>query len=156
MESAAQTTALIDKILLAVLPLVGVLVGAYLQYRFSRRAESERHERSLRSDAYAAYLRAAGEAETMKSTPDPDRRADILARAISAKALVCVHGSTQVVTALARFEGVGGIGLTPEKRRLFLEFVDAVRRDTGAQGKIDKDTIELILFEREGHRPTSG
>src|SRR5438477_3388886 len=87
------------------LPLLGVLVGAGLQYFFSRSAEVKRHERTLRIDAYSDYLRSVGEAETLKMDPQATRRSDVMARAIAAKARVCVHGSAAVVVALARFEG---------------------------------------------------
>jgi hypothetical protein len=129
------------------LPLLGVIVGAGLQYFFSRSAETKRHERSLRIDAYSDYLRSVGEAETLYATPEPARRSEIIGRAIAAKVGVCVHGSASVVDALSKFEGAPGQGLTPEKKTYFLEFVDAVRADTGAKGvQLSQAAIEKILF----------
>lgn len=128
------------------LPLLGVLVGAGLQYFFSRSAEIKRHERTLRIDAYSDYLRSVGEAETMKMDPQAARRSDVLARAIAAKARVCVHGSAAVVSALAKFEGDPESGLTPQKKKYFLEFVEAIRKDVGAHGDLNSEAVEHILF----------
>ena len=105
------------------LPLLGVIVGAGLQYFFSLSAEAKRHERSLRMDAYSDYMQSVGEAETLQASPDPVRHSAILARAIAAKVRVCMHGSASVVDALSRFEDAPGQGLTPEKKKHFLEFV---------------------------------
>jgi hypothetical protein len=44
--------------LTAVLPVVGVLVGASLQYFFTRYLETQRHQRDLRTQAYLDYIRA--------------------------------------------------------------------------------------------------
>ncbi len=130
------------------LPLLGVIVGAALQYFFGRSAESERHERTLRVEAYSDYLRSVGEMESMKTSPDPAYKSAVIAQAIAAKARVCVHGSSSVVKALSKFEGSPGQGLTGEKKRLFLEFVEAVRTDTGTKGaELPQANIEKILFE---------
>ena len=133
----------------AVLPLVGVALGAGLQFIFSRSAEIRRHERVLRVQAYSDYLRSVGEMEGAKAIGDPAKKTDALSRAIEAKARVCVHGSSDVVTALAQFEGDGEKGLTECKKKYFLRFLEAVRADTGAKGaKLSTDSIDKILFER--------
>jgi hypothetical protein len=129
------------------LPLLGVVIGAGLHYVFSRSAEFRRHERMLRVEAYSDYLRSVGEMESIKVSPDPARQSDAFARAIAAKARVCVHGSASVVNALSKFEGAPGQGLTEEKKKYFLEFMAAVRKDSGAQGALlPQIDIEKILF----------
>jgi hypothetical protein len=126
--------------------ILGTTVGATLQYFYSRSAEARRHERELRSAAYAEYLKSVGEMETASKIADLAQRAEIVGRAIAAKARVCVHGSAATVAALASFEGAAGPGLTPEKRVGLLEFIAAVRRDVGAHGKIGEAEINAIVF----------
>ena len=128
------------------LPLLGVVVGAGLQYFFSRSTELKRHKRTLRIDAYSDYLRSVGEAETVKMDPQATRCSDVLARAIAAKARVCVHGSAAVVKALSKFEADPEPRLTPQKKKYFLEFVEAIRKDVGAQGALSSEAVEHILF----------
>lgn len=133
------------------LPLIGVILGAGLQHFFSRSAELKRHKRTLRMDAYSDYLRSVGEAETLKVNPDPTHHSEVFARAISAKARICVHGSASAIEALSRFEGTHGQGLTLEKKKYFLEFVAAVRTDTAAKGtQLSQLAVEKILFGVKG------
>jgi hypothetical protein len=44
--------------LTAILPVVGVLVGASLQYFFSRYLEVQRYQRDLRTQAYLDYIKS--------------------------------------------------------------------------------------------------
>jgi hypothetical protein len=48
-------------VITAVLPMLGVVVGALLQYRLSRASERRKQSESLRDQAYADYLRAVAE-----------------------------------------------------------------------------------------------
>src|SRR6267142_5765264 len=98
-------TALDPVILVGILGMAGVAVGALLQHRLGKTAEVERFRRQLRTDAYAAYLEAVGQSEQLRIIGDPDRRADISAAAILAKARICAFGAGPVVIALAAFEG---------------------------------------------------
>ena len=129
--------------------ILGAIVGASLQYFYSRSAEAKRHERGLRLNAYSDYLRSVGEAETLQSMTDSARRSEIMARAIAAKARVCVNGSAAAVQALSRLEREPGRGLTAEKRSALLEFIAAVRKDMGAPGKVSQAEIEAILFRSD-------
>jgi hypothetical protein len=88
-------------VLLASLPIVGVAVGAILQYLFSRNAEDRKHLLVLRREAYADYLRAVAAVGFAK-----DRESILQARAALAqtKARIAIYGTQSAVAALARFE----------------------------------------------------
>lgn len=147
---AENSIALLSIVMNAVFPLLGVVVGAGLHYFSSRSAEAKRHERMLRVEAYSDYLRSVGEMEGVKKTLDPALQYNAFARAIAAKARVCVHGSAFVVDALSKFEGSPGQGLTDERKKLFLEFMAAVRKDTGAKGaQLKQVVIEKVLFGKK-------
>lgn len=76
---------------------------------------------------------------------------EAFARAIAAKARVCVHGTASVVEELAKFEGSPGEDHTPEKKKYFLQFMTSVRKDSGAKGKnLSEAVIDKILFGRKG------
>lgn len=55
---------------IAILPLLGVMLGAALQFWLSRAAEREKHTEGLRSQAYADYLRAVAAAAHLRSDED--------------------------------------------------------------------------------------
>ena len=56
--------------LVAILPLMGVVIGAILQFWLSRAAERDKHAADRRSQAYADYLRAVAAAAHLGSDED--------------------------------------------------------------------------------------
>ena len=130
------------------LPIITLILGALLSSRLSRSAEDRRNERSMRVQAYSDYLQSIGETEAASN--DPAQQPAAAGRAIAAKARVCAYGSAQVVQALSLFEGAPGTALTDEKKKHLLDFIAAVRTDTGAQGtELPELAIEKILFRNQ-------
>jgi len=115
----------------ALLPLVGVVLGAGLQFLLSRAATREQRAATLRSKAYADYLRAEAASGHLRS--DEDLR-DAHRDAADAKARIAIYGTTDVVRALPRFEEVGAM------------LSDA----TGALLEIDRHADMLEKFDVEG------
>lgn len=127
--------------------LVGVAVGASLNFFFSLSSERTRHERELRAVAYTAYLASIGEMETASALNDTAKLAEARARAIAAKVRICSHGSSEVVRALAVFEEGPAAGPTPAKRAALLKFVSVIRNDLNSPGQVADGDIEKILFQ---------
>ena len=90
----------------AVLPLLGVVIGATMQYWLSRSAESRKQLQLLHSQSYVDYLRSVTRAAHATS-PEGVRLAQ--AQAADAKARMAVYAPSGVIAALARFEEAGAI-----------------------------------------------
>ena len=45
----------------AILPFLGVMIGAALQYFFTRHLDSQKHRRELRTKAYTDYLKCVSD-----------------------------------------------------------------------------------------------
>jgi hypothetical protein len=88
----------------ATLPLLGVVIGAFLQHWLSRTVETKKQLELLRNQAYVDYLRAVAKS-AHRNAPDTLRSA--LADAADAKARIAVYGTPAVIAAMARFEEVG-------------------------------------------------
>lgn len=125
---------------IAVLPLVGVVLGAGLQFLLSRAATREQHATMLRSQAYADYLRAVAASSHLRS--DDDLR-DAHRDAADAKARIAVYGSKEVIEALSRFEESGAVLLNAAASKAFVSLVAAMR--SGA-GRVSERDLELLLF----------
>ena len=123
-----------------VLPLVGVVIGAAMQYWFSRSAEVRKQIELLQSQSYVDFLRAltksayANSAEAIRSA---------LADAADAKARLAVYGTSDVIVALARFEEAGAVLDNPQTKAAFVTLVAAMRQKRGAANATD---LELVLF----------
>lgn len=113
----------------ALLPLVGVALGALLQYWLSRGAEARKQLELLRSQAYVDYLRAVAHAAHASSADD---RRSAVTLAADAKARIAVFGSADVLHALARYEEAGPVLDNSRSTECFLALVLAMRGSTGA------------------------
>jgi hypothetical protein len=83
-----------------VLALVGVMVGALLQWFLTRSAETQKRRQEIRAKAYADYLRSMA-ALTYKGTDTEDEQA--YADVLDAHCRLLVYGSHPVVSAVLNF-----------------------------------------------------
>ena len=128
----------------ALLPLLGVLVGAALQYWFSRTAESRKQIETLQRQSYADYLRAVAKVAHAQSA---EARRTAVADAADAKARIAVYGSAAVVEALAKLEEAGPILDNPPSVDCFLKLALAMRSE-GDRPSIDALRMVLVGGDR--------
>jgi hypothetical protein len=129
----------------ALLPLIGVVVGAAMQYWFSRAAEAKKQIQLLQTQAYVDFLRAVTKSAHATS---PETVRSARADAADAKARVAVYGTSEVIDALARFEEEGAVLDNPKTKATFVGLVGAMRQKQGAASPND---LGLVLFgRREG------
>jgi hypothetical protein len=135
---------------LAIMPLIGVVLGAGLQFLLTRANAREQQTATLRSQAYADYLRAVAAASHLRS--DEDLR-DAHRDAADAKARIAVYGTVDVIRALARFEESGAVLSDGPASRAFVSLVSSMRRNVG---DVSEHEVELLLLgappERRGTR----
>jgi hypothetical protein len=106
----------------------------------SRAATREQHAETLRSQAYADYLRAVAAAGHLRS--DDDLR-DAHRDAADAKARIAVYGSTDVIKALSRFEEAGAVLSDGLAAKAFVSLVSAMRSGAGI---VPEHELELLLL----------
>src|SRR5260221_11838211 len=94
----------------AVLPLLGVVIGATMQYWLSRSAESQKQLQLLHSQSYVDYLRSVTRA-AHASSPEGVRFAQ--AQAADAKAATAAYAPSAVISALHRSQEAGAIPVNP-------------------------------------------
>jgi hypothetical protein len=131
---------------IAALPLAGVVLGATLQFWLSRAAESDKHMKALRDQAYVDYLRAVAAAAHLRS--DEELRDAHLAAA-DAKARIAVYGSATVIVALAQFEETGAVLNSDRSVAAFIALVSRMRPTSAGAASRE---IELVLVGPRGRR----
>lgn len=133
---------------LAISPLIGVLLGAALQFWFSRKAERNKAIETLRAEAYVDYLGGVAASAYVRS--DEDIR--IAHRSLAdAKARIAVYGSPQVISALARFEESGAVLARGHDVKPFLAVVASMRSEVPHVAEHDLEL--LLLGQREKTAP---
>jgi hypothetical protein len=136
-----------------VLPLVGVIVGATIQFVFSRVGESAKAKATLRVQAYVDYIACLSDSAHLSLSRD---KAEIMARATSAKTRISIYGSANVVTALADFEKAGAHIGSNGHRTAALALISAMRNESvGNKQKVSDETLRLVLFGEDRSVNTS-
>ena len=125
----------------AILPLVGILVGAILHHWFSRAAETSKQVSLLRSAAYVDYLRAVAR---LAHSSTSEERSTALLGASDAKARIAIYGTTPVVRALARFEEGGPVLDNADSMQRFVEFVSAAGVSNASPAE-----LKLVLLGKQ-------
>lgn len=123
----------------SILPILGVLVGAFLTYALSRKKDREGQFSELRHEVYADYLKAVAAMAT-------DRTPDSLKSLIDAKARLAIYGSNAVVEKLAAFEVAGASLVDVNSQSAWLELAEQMRFETGSVEKLKSGTLASVLF----------
>ena len=134
---------------IAILPLVGVVLGAVMQFLLSRTAERKKHADALRSHAYSDYLRAVAAMAHPRS--DEDRR-NAVRDLTDAKARIAIYGDSEVVKALARFEEAGAVIKDGPSTQAFFAALSSMRTHHSAVSSRDL-RILLLGAARESDAP---
>ena len=130
-------------LIVAALSLVGVLIGAALQFAFGQRLEARKQFGVQRAQAYIDFFRAV-------SALAQDRSKEQLALAADAKTRICIYGSMTLVQRLSDFERAGAIAAQGAGRAALLELVRAMREDvTHSAIQLRREDLMHILFSRD-------
>ncbi len=129
----------------ALFSFIGVVIGAGLQYVFSRHLDTLRVHREARTKAYTDYLLCVSE------NANPDQMAssdghDLGARTADAKCRVCLYGSSKVVRAFAHFERSGAAIRSPEQQLAFTRMVALMRRDSTSSSTVAEADMQVVLL----------
>ena len=125
---------------LAILPLIGVVLGAGLQFLLTRATAREQQTATLRSEAYADYLRAVAASGHLRS--DEGLR-DAHREAADAKARIAVYGTVDVIRALERFEESGAVLSDGPASRAFVSLVWSIGPNSD---HVSDHELELLLL----------
>jgi hypothetical protein len=132
-----------------VLPLIGVVIGAFLApygaYLFAR--SKEREER--RRDAYIAFLRAIADIANKDAAANNATLIDAVRRA---NLEIMLYGSPQVLEKMRDIIRIADFSL-PEARPAFVAVMVEMRRDVGSKRfQTEANLIEATVFGVDGSK----
>lgn len=130
----------------ALLSLVGLIVGASLQYFFTRHIENQRHVRELRSQAYRDFLKSVCEYANYRPKKDSKEGIELAERTAHAKSRICLYGSTKVIQTYSLWEELGPTMATEEQRAAFISMVKAMRADSGGEAAVNTKDLQNVLL----------
>ena len=128
---------------LALLPIMGVILGAALQHYFSRNLESRKQLALKKSEAYVDYFRAVA----LLAQHAGDKAT--LAMAADAKVRICMYGSPLVIKRLGDFERAGARTDSTQSEFILMALLKEMRKDTGASDSmIEQEELHRVLFRQ--------
>lgn len=134
------------KLLIGFLSFLGVIIGASLQYFFTRHIENQRHLRELRSNAYMDYLKCVCEQAQFKFKPDSKDRMELFSRIADAKYRICLYGSNETINSFAHFEKLGATINSDEQMQTFTKMVSIMRTDSGNELCDNYENLQIVLL----------
>ena len=132
--------------LTGILSFFGVIIGAFLQYFFTRHIESQRHLRDLRSKAYMDYLQCVGEHAQLRHKEHTKERQELFSKTADSKARICLYGSNKTIQAFSIFEKLGASMGSSEQRKAFTNMVSVMRSDSGSEICEQAEDLQTVLL----------
>lgn len=129
----------------AIFSFLGVIIGASLQYFFTRHLDNQKHHRELRTMAYTDYLRCISELANFGKRQSTEGR-ELSANTADAKARICLYGSSTAVQAFAEFERLGATMNTADQRTAFTSMVAIMRNDSSSGQEVELKDLEVVLL----------
>ena len=116
--------------IVALVGIVGVILGAGIQYVFTSRVENKKHFQQLRTSAYVDFLKSTAGTAISQKKQDPEGETAAIALMTDAKSRIAIYGSPEVAAAVADFFRHHGALTTPESFAAFVDIVAVMRADT--------------------------
>jgi hypothetical protein len=130
----------------AIFSFFGVVIGAILQYLFTRHLDQQRAHRDARTKAYTDYLRCVSEhanpAQFLESTDGHE----LGVRTADAKCRICLYGSSAAVAAFAEFEKLGATMKSAKQQAAFTHLVAIMRKDSSGTKNVASGDLQIVLF----------
>ena len=137
-----------DQIVSAMIGAAVVIIAVLL----TRRSETMKHFQSLRTAAYADFIRGvAGLAVMQRRSPQSEEEfikgQEMVVLVADAKARIAIYGSQSVVGSLASLLRGGQTLDSPERTQAFTEICRKMRNDRSAKrGKVTSHDMHFLLF----------
>ncbi len=131
----------------ALLSILGVVVGAFLQNYLARQNNEAKQLLESRNQAYIDFFEAVSLVVSAQRLGNGEQELEQLARLTHAKTRICIFGEESVVRRLATFWEAGATLETESEILAFTRFVLDIRKSLGLKDKKLLHTeVSQLLF----------
>lgn len=137
-----------EKIVIAIIGVGGIALGAILQFVFTRYAESRRHFREMKTNAYVDFVRGASLLNISIQTNDSEKQNEAIKILADTKMRIAIYGSKKVIIELSKYWKYYENEQIPEAKTAFANTISSMRAETSSifEGYLGKE-IEQLLFK---------
>lgn len=131
----------------ALLPIVGIIIGAILQYSFSKHSDELKHQKNLKTQAYVDFLKGVSGLTVAHRNNDKNKKQEFMTLLVDAKTRISIYGSKEVIQKIANFWRADAQVDTPEQKHLFIKICQAMRSDNLKKDQqVENKDISQLLF----------
>jgi len=127
-------------------PVVGIVVGAALQYYASRAFEERKMRRHSRTQTYVDFLRGSAGLAIAQADGDKERMKEYRILLTDAKARITIYGSKEVIHGAAEFFRASGRLDTSEQKQLYLRICEEMRKEGLPSDAAKSTDMAQLLF----------
>lgn len=129
------------------LPLLGVVVGASMQFLFTYSGEKRKLKEALKIQAYVDFVKGLAGANIAAKLSKQKELHDNYALVADARVRIAIYGSSAVILSLAEFFKQGGEVVTEKGKRNLLNACQAMRADIKNENVDFSEISQLIYSE---------
>lgn len=130
----------------AIFSLIGLIVGALLQFLFTQYLDNKKHQRDQRAKAYSDYLQCVSEHANFGYQRNTEEKRKLNAQTADAKCRISLYGAPEVISSFAKFERLGAAMNSKEQCSAFTDMVASMRQDTLGASKVVQADLEIVLL----------
>ncbi len=133
--------------LTALISVLGVVIGASLQFWFSRTTTNWSRLQDRRVQAYVDFLKAVSGIAQAQRFKDKKTELEFAALVADARARIAVYGHSEVVASLAEFDKTDVTFQSSTARKAFIQLIRTMRKESNADiVSIGEDELYSVLF----------
>lgn len=131
----------------ALIAILGIILGAILQYLFTKWMEMYKHRQYLQSQAYVDFLKSVSYIAVSQKYDDTQKEIEAIMSLTDAKSRVCIYGSKSVVKKMSYFFKVYGILNSPEAKNAYTDVAKCMRHETVSKNEfVETEDLMHLLF----------
>ena len=131
----------------AFISMLSVVIGASLQFWFSRSSAKWSHIQDKRTQAYVDFLKAVAGLAQAQKFKDEKTELDFASLLADARARITVFGHSEVINALAKFDKSDRVLESQITQQAFIQFILTMRKVSNVDvAPISGVELYLILF----------
>jgi hypothetical protein len=134
-----------SELITAIVAVLGVIIGAALQYVFAKRREVSKQYLDLKSQAYVDFIKSVSGITQAQRQGNREKEQEFRILLTDSKARIAAYGSKEVVEAMAEFFHEFGILASQDAVTSFVNVIQKIRNEIVGESVSDKD-LDVILF----------
>lgn len=136
-----------NTILPSLMTIIGVIIGAFIQFYFSRKKTLEEKRIEQKTKAYTIYLEGIGTLSVAAKSGSVEMQNVGSEKLMVGRGSISIYGSSEVVEALAKFEKEGGQLTSDTQAKCFIDLVHKMRNNVNSEIVSERDLSYIYLFK---------